>query len=137
MFKTMLLAIIGLGSTTAIAPAAVYKPIQVQEVRQSKVIELTHETFQKELTLTDRPVLLMFHAPWCSWCKTMYPVIEEIANEYPNVKVASLDTEKYPVPNIDVIPAFVVVVKGKPVWAYKGACTKGNLIGALKPYLKK
>lgn len=134
MIKQVMLAVLLSGGTSGSTVSHDIKP--VKKMMASKVIEATDKTLEKEAT-TDGVVLVYFYAPWCSWCDLMNPVVEEIAFDYPQVKVVKLDADKYPEAGVGVFPSFALVVKGKPVWGYRGACTKGNLIEAFKPYLKK
>ena len=39
-------------------------------------------------------VLLDFYASWCGPCKMMHPIIDEIINEYSELKVIKIDVDK-------------------------------------------
>jgi len=45
-------------------------------------IIVTADNFEKEVSQAEIPVLLDFHADWCSPCKALHSRIEEIAEEY-------------------------------------------------------
>ncbi len=44
-----------------------------------QAIQLTSETFQKEVLEAKEPVLVDFWAPWCGPCQMVLPIIEELA----------------------------------------------------------
>lgn len=69
------------------------------------VIEITQENYQKEVIESDKPVLIDFFATWCGPCKMVSPVVDEIANERPDIKVCKLDVDK----NMDLARAFQVM----------------------------
>ena len=49
--------------------------------RKMAAIQLTSETFQKEVLEAKEPVLVDFWAPWCMPCQSLLPVIDELSGE--------------------------------------------------------
>lgn len=47
-----------------------------------KVTELTKNNFEQLVTESDKPVLVDFWAAWCGPCRTITPIMEELAEEY-------------------------------------------------------
>ena len=52
------------------------------------ILELKEENFAEEIKTN--LVLLDFHAVWCGPCKMMHPVIDQIAQEHPELKIIKL-----------------------------------------------
>ena len=50
-------------------------------------VNINKTNFQEEVTRSDKPVLLDFWAPWCAPCRMVVPIIEEIADERPDIVV--------------------------------------------------
>jgi len=81
-------------------------------------IMITKSNFDEEVLKSDLPVLVDFYAEWCGPCKSLAPLIEEIANEYEGkVKVckANIDAdgglaEYY---NVMSVPTLMVFKNGE------------------------
>jgi len=61
------------------------------------VILVTDDTFDELVLRSEKPVLLEFWADWCSPCKMIAPILEEIAAERAaSLVVAKIDTDANP-----------------------------------------
>lgn len=81
-------------------------------------ITITKEDFENEVMKSDIPVLIDFWATWCGPCKTLAPVIEEIAGEFEGrVKVGKVNVDDEPELaasfGIASIPTVLVIENGK------------------------
>ena len=81
------------------------------------VIEVTKENFEKEVLRSEIPVLADFNASWCGPCRSMRPMLDELADSDPEYKIVSIDideedelAEEYEVASI---PCLVVFKDGK------------------------
>ncbi len=73
-----------------------------------------------ELMQGDKPVLVDFWAPWCSYCRRIGPAFEKIAEQYGGemevVKINIDEEEALTVKTgIEVIPTLILYQKGKAV----------------------
>ncbi len=95
-------------------------------------IQLTDETFDKDVVQSAEPVLVDFWAPWCGPCRMLAPVIEELAKEYTGkVKVAKINTDDHPNAasrfKISAIPTLLFFKGGKVVEQLVGVHSKAEI----------
>jgi len=61
----------------------------------SDLVKFTDQNFKTEVLDAAVPVLVDFSAVWCGPCKSLAPIVEEIAKEYAGrVKVGKLDIDE-------------------------------------------
>ena len=100
-----------------------------------KAVNINMNNFRDEVLNSDKPVLLDFWAPWCGPCRMVGPILEEIAAEYPNIKVAkvNVDEEMELASQFRVasIPMLVVMKNGQVVSQSVGARPKNQILAML------
>lgn len=83
------------------------------------------KSFEKEVMLTKKDVLIEFYAPWCGHCKSLEPIYKKLAKQLlktnPGVVVAKMDATAN-----DVHPLFKV--EGFPTIYFLKANEKDNPI---------
>ena len=98
-------------------------------------INVNYENFREEVLNSEKPVLLDFWAPWCSPCRMVSPILEEIAQERPDIKVVKINVDEQPQLaaqfGVMSIPALMVVKDGKVVNQAVGARPKNAILSLL------
>ncbi len=101
------------------------------------LVNLNSENFTKEVLEEEKPVLIDFWADWCSPCKMMAPVVDNIAESMSDtVKVCKVNideneelAEEY---GIMSIPTFIVIKNGKETGRTVGVQSKEELLRILQ-----
>ncbi|MGN0335438.1 MAG: thioredoxin [Lachnospiraceae bacterium] len=100
-----------------------------------EALNITKNNFRKEVLESDRTVLVDFWAGWCGPCRMVGPIVDEIAEERPDVKVCkvNVDEEQELASDFQImsIPALVVIKNGKVVNRSMGAKTKVQILAML------
>ena len=100
------------------------------------VIKLTKDNFDQEVMQSGKPVLIDFYADWCGPCKMMSPVVEEVSDEMPDVKVCkiNIDEEMDLAQRFGVmsIPTFISLNGGEIRGKQIGAVPKSALVDLVK-----
>ena len=93
------------------------------------------ENFKTEVLEANETVIVDFYADWCGPCKIMSPIIDEIAEEMPNVKVGKINVDecgdlamKY---DVSSIPTIIVVKNGEVSQTFVGVTEKEKIKGAI------
>ena len=100
-----------------------------------KVNHISNENFHSEVLGSDKPVLLDFWAPWCGPCKMLSPILDQIAEERPDIKVCKVNVDdemelarQY---RILSIPTLIVMKDGNAESRMTGLRGKDQILAAL------
>jgi len=98
-------------------------------------ININKNNFQNEVLNSEKKVLLDFWAPWCGPCRMVVPIVEEIADERPDIKVGKINVDEEAELasqfGIMSIPTLVVIENGRIVNQAMGARPKEAILGML------
>jgi thioredoxin 1 len=105
------------------------------------VTAFTSANFDAEVLQSPVPVLVDFYADWCSPCKMLAPIVEDLAKDLSGrVKVGKLDVDaagdvagRF---GIRAIPTLILFSAGRPKTQIQGLTTKGNLLKTIEAALK-
>lgn len=78
------------------------------------------EAFRDALAQSDKPVLVDFWAPWCTYCRRIGPAFDKIAQQYADsLIVGKVNIDEEPAlaqqEQIEVIPTLVLYRDGQAV----------------------
>ena len=103
-----------------------------------KPLNVTDATFRSEVLEADRPVLVDFWAQWCGPCRTLGPVIDELAIEQSDqVKVVKVNVDDSPDTAreyaIRSIPTVLLIHDGEVRKSLVGVQPKAAYLEAIAP----
>lgn len=98
------------------------------------VLKVTMDNFN-EVKNSDKTVLLDFYADWCGPCRMVGPIIDEIADENPDILVGKINVDEQQelaaAFSVMSIPTLVVMRNGEVVTKSMGAKPKAQILAML------
>ena len=98
-------------------------------------VKITKENFQRNAVQSGKPVLLDFWASWCGPCRMLSPIVDQVADERPDVKVGKVNVDEQPDLaaqfGVMSIPTLLVFKDGKLVNQSVGSRPKAGVLALL------
>ena len=99
------------------------------------IIHINKNNFQEEVMSSDKPVLLDFWAPWCGPCRMLAPILDQVAEERSDIKVAKVNVDEEPELagqfRVYSIPMLAVMKDGQMVNQMVGARPKHQILSMI------
>ncbi len=96
--------------------------------------KLNNDNFSAEIS-NNGTVLVDFYADWCMPCQRIAPIVEEIANEHPDITVGKINVDestplaiKY---NVASIPTLIIFKNGVEQTRIVGLKSKEEILSLL------
>jgi thioredoxin 1 len=97
------------------------------------VQQVSDAGFEGDVLKSDTPVLVDFWAPWCGPCRSIAPIVDDLANQYQGkLKVAKINVDessqvamKYQVTSI---PTFILFKNGQVADRVLGALPRSEFV---------
>lgn len=90
------------------------------------VVELTKETFEAEVLREKKFVVVDFWATWCTPCRMLAPILEEVEEERADIKVCKLNIDETP----DIVEKYGIMSIPALLF-FKDGDTAGESIGLI------
>jgi len=106
------------------------------------VPSVREQDFEREVLLSEVPVLVEFSAEWCGPCKLVAPELKALAHELEGkAKIVTIDIDRSPMLSrqlgVQSVPTFVVFNQGRPAGGRVGALKRKELREMLEPFLPR
>ena len=103
------------------------------------ITHIDEVNFKEEVLKEKGLVIVDFSADWCMPCKLLSKILESVANEFDNVKIAKVDVDENPFISdeygIQSIPAIKVFKDGNLIDEAIGFMPRGEVIELIKDNL--
>jgi thioredoxin 1 len=105
-------------------------------MNSTEIRHVTDDTFEPEVLQSETPVLVDYWAEWCGPCKSIAPILDEVAKEYEGrLKIAKINVdENQSTPakfGIRGIPTLMLFKNGNVEATRVGALSKSQLTAFL------
>jgi thioredoxin 1 len=103
---------------------------------------MPRKSFAELINSPGMPVLVDFYATWCGPCKTMAPILEQVAAQHQGkLRIIKIDVDRNQAVaqqfRVQSIPTLVLFSQGQPVWRQAGVVPAPQINQAIQPFLSQ
>ena len=104
-------------------------------------MNINNQKYQ-ELLQADKPLLVDYWAPWCSYCRRIGPAYDRIAQQFEEeVNIVKINIDEEPAlaasEHIEVIPTLVLYRKGEAIGSIVAPESKAMIESFIRESLEK
>ena len=97
------------------------------------VHQVSDTSFDGDILKSEVPVLVDFWAPWCGPCRSVSPIVDDLATQYKDkIKVAKINVDESTVVamkyQVTSIPTFILFKKGEVADRVLGALPRSEFV---------
>ena len=101
-----------------------------------EAIVITKENFEEQVLRAEKPVLVDFWAPWCTYCRRIAPAVDQVAGQYgEQMVVGKVNVDEQPELaerfGVETIPTLLVFRNGQ---AGEPLIAPGSIESASSPH---
>lgn len=104
------------------------------------ITKLTIDNFKANVLEGDKPALVEFSAPWCTYCRRIGPAMKKVAEQYAdtmligeiNIDEQEALTEEY---KVEVIPTLMIFKGGKMIGSITAPDSKAKIDAFIAEHL--
>lgn len=104
-----------------------------------KCTDMGKKSFSELINSPGMPVLVDFYADWCGPCKTMAPILQQVARDHAGkVKIIKIDVDRNQAVaqqyRVQSIPTLILFHRGQVLWRQAGVVPQTQLSQVLRQY---
>ncbi|MDO5146411.1 MAG: thioredoxin family protein [Eubacteriales bacterium] len=104
------------------------------------IVKITKEEFEEKVLKADKPALVEFSAPWCTYCRRIGPVMKKVAEQYEetlltgeiNIDDEEALAEEY---QVEIIPTLMIFKDGERKGTVVNPGSKADIDKFIKEHL--